>query len=148
MRREWTDVQHMQGGRMSSNVKGREPLVHFERIGQIAITVSDVARAKNFYQNTLGMKFLFDAGQLCFFQCGEIRLMIGTSEKPEPRGGTILYFNVDDIHETYRLLKEQNVEFFQAPHLVAKMPDHDLWMAFLKDPDDNTLGVMCEVARA
>jgi methylmalonyl-CoA/ethylmalonyl-CoA epimerase len=28
------------------------------------------------------------------------------------------------------------------------MPDHDLWMVFLKDPDGNTLGLMSEVSRA
>jgi hypothetical protein len=25
------------------------------------------------------------------------------------------------------------------------MPDHELWMAFLKDPDANVLGLMSEV---
>jgi methylmalonyl-CoA/ethylmalonyl-CoA epimerase len=120
-------------------------LVSFDQIGQIAITVDDLARAKDFYQNTLGMKFLFDAGRLAFFKCGEIRLMLGTAEKAEPRGGTILYFKVKDIHSTCASLKDRGVDFFQEPHLVAKMPDHDLWMAFLKDTEGNTIGVMCEV---
>ncbi len=116
-----------------------------EKIGQIAITVDDLARARNFYQNTLGMKFLFDAGQLAFFQCGDIRLMLSTSEKQEPRGGTILYYKVADIHATHAALISRGVEFFQNPHLIAKMPDHDLWMAFLKDTEGNTIGIMCEV---
>ena len=119
--------------------------VSFDTIAQIAITVDDLARAKNFYQDTLGMKFLFDAGQLAFFKCGDIRLMLGTSEKPEPHGGTILYYKVEDIHATHSALKQHGVEFIQDPHLVAKMPDHDLWMAFLKDSEGNTLGVMSEV---
>jgi len=119
--------------------------VHFDKIGQIALTVSDLARARDFYQNTLGMRFLFDAGSLAFFQCGEIRLMLGTSEKDQPRGGTILYFKVDDIHATFAALKERGMEFVDTPHLIAKMPDHDLWMVFLNDPDGNTLGVMCEL---
>jgi methylmalonyl-CoA/ethylmalonyl-CoA epimerase len=130
---------------MTSNRAETQSAVHLDKIGQIAITVDDVARAKDFYQNTLGMKFLFDAGNLAFFQCGDVRLMISTSEKPEPRGGTILYFKVEDIQETFALLKEKNVEIVQAPHLIAKMPDHDLWMGFLKDGEGNTLGVMCEI---
>ena len=130
---------------MTSNRAETQSAVHLDKIGQIAITVDDVARAKDFYQNTLGMKFLFDAGNLAFFQCGDLRLMISTSEKPEPRGGTILYFKVEDIQETFALLKEKNVEIVQAPHLIAKMPDHDLWMGFLKDTEGNTLGVMCEI---
>jgi methylmalonyl-CoA/ethylmalonyl-CoA epimerase len=120
-------------------------IVSLGSIGQIAITVDDLARAKNFYQNTLGLKFLFDAGQLAFFQCGDVRLMLGTSEKQEPRGGTILYYKVADIHATHAALISRGAEFFQNPHLIAKMPDHDLWMAFLKDTEGNTIGIMCEV---
>jgi methylmalonyl-CoA/ethylmalonyl-CoA epimerase len=119
--------------------------VHLDNIGQIALTVSDLARSKEFYQNILGMKFLFDAGTMAFFQCGTIRLMIGTSPEPVSSGGTILYFTVHDIQGTHTLLKDQGVVFLHEPHLVAKMPDHDLWMAFLKDPDDNTLGLMSEI---
>jgi methylmalonyl-CoA/ethylmalonyl-CoA epimerase len=131
----------------TSHAGATSSAVHFDRIGQIAMTVRDLARAKDFYQNTLGMKFLFDAGSMSFFQCGEIRLMIGLSEEPGPVGGTILYFKVRDIHQTHALLNEQGVVFLQAPHLVAKMPDHDLWMAFLKDPDENVLGVIAEIPR-
>jgi methylmalonyl-CoA/ethylmalonyl-CoA epimerase len=131
---------------MNSNTELAQDAVHFDKIGQIAVTVSDLARSKDFYQNTLGMKFLFDAGNMCFFQCGEIRFMIGVSEKSEPPGGTILYFKVEDIHNVHAHLKKQAVVFVHAPHLVAKMPDHDLWMAFLKDPDGNVLGLMSEIA--
>lgn len=120
-------------------------VVNLEKIGQIAITVDDLARARDFYQNTLGMKFLFDAGNLVFFKCGDIRLMLITAEKPEPRGGTILYYKVDNIHATYACLKLRGVAFLDEPHLIARMPDHDLWMVFLKDTEDNTIGVMCEM---
>ena len=119
--------------------------VSFDTIGQVAITVDDLARAKDFYQNTLGMKFLFEAGHLAFFKCGDIRLMLTTAEKPDPRGGTILYYKVADIQAAHVELKTRGVEFLQEPHLIARMPDHDLWMAFLKDTEGNTLGIMCEV---
>ena len=122
--------------------------LNLEKIGQIAITVDDIARAKDFYQNTLGMKFLFDAGHLAFFKCGDIRLMLTTPDKPGPRGGTVLYFKVDDIHATHAALKERGAAFIDEPHLIAKMPDHDLWMVFLKDPFDNILCIMCEKPRA
>ena len=77
----------------------------FDTIGQIAITVDDLAGAKDFYQNILGMKFLFDAGHLAFLQCGNVRLMFTTPEKPEPRGGTILYYKVGDIQATCAAIK-------------------------------------------
>jgi len=120
-------------------------VVNLKKIGQIAVTVDDLARAKDFYENTLGMKFLFEAGHLVFFKCGDIRLMLTTPEKPEPRGGTIVYYKVDDIHATYSALKQRGVVFIDEPHLIAKMPDHDLWMVFLKDPDGNIIGIMSEI---
>ena len=121
--------------------------VQFEKIGQIAITVTDVAGAKDFYQNMLGMRFLFEAGPLAFFQCGDIRLMLSNSQAAEPRGGTVLYFKVEDINLVHEQLKEKGVEVVQVPHMIAKMPDHDLWMMFLRDPDANLIGVMSEVPR-
>jgi catechol 2,3-dioxygenase-like lactoylglutathione lyase family enzyme len=123
------------------------PAISLEKIGQIAITVDDLPRARDFYQNTLGMKFLFDAGNLAFFKCGDIRLMLSTSDKPGPRGGTILYFHVADIHAVYSTLKQRGVSFIDQPHLIAKMPDHDLWMVFLHDTEANILGIMCEIPR-
>jgi methylmalonyl-CoA/ethylmalonyl-CoA epimerase len=133
---------------MTTQTKEIETAVHFDKIGQIAISVTDLARSKDFYQNTLGMKFLFDAGSMAFFPCGEIRFMIGVQEEPFTPGGTIVYFKVGDIQRTYALLLEQEVVFTHAPHLVARMPDHDLWMAFFNDPDGNLLGMMSEVPRA
>jgi len=119
--------------------------VHLSEIGQIAVTVSDLARSKDFYQNVLGLKHLFDAGGMAFFQCGKIRFALGTSDKPVSASGNILYFRVGDIHATHEQLAAKSVEFVQKPHLVAKMPDHDLWIAFLKDPDGNSVGLMSEI---
>jgi methylmalonyl-CoA/ethylmalonyl-CoA epimerase len=42
-------------------------------------------------------------------------------------------------------LQSRGIVFEDEPHLIAKMPDHDLWMVFLRDPDRNLLGLMCEV---
>lgn len=121
--------------------------VHLDHIGQVALTVRDLAEAKRFYGETLGMKFLFEAGTMAFYQCASIRLMIGLAEKPVSPAGTILYFRVDEIEAVCATLKGQGVEFLQDAHLVAKMPDHDLWMAFVKDPSGNVLGLMSEVQR-
>jgi len=122
--------------------------VHLEQIGQIALTARDLSRVKHFYRDVLGMTFLFDAGTMAFFQCGPVRLMIGLAEKPITPAGTILYFKIPDIRAAHNTLAQQGVTFLQPPHLVAKMPDHDLWMAFLEDTEGNTLGLMSEVPRA
>jgi methylmalonyl-CoA/ethylmalonyl-CoA epimerase len=116
-------------------------------IGQIAVPVNDVDRAIAFYQDVLGMKFLFKAPPgLGFFDCNGVRLLV--EETPEDsivKYSNIIYFKVDDIQEAYNQLEDRNLVFEQKPHLVAKMPDHDLWMAFFRDPDDNLLALMCEV---
>ena len=125
-----------------------QPAVRFEKIGQIAVTVRDLTRSKRFYQHVLGMKPLFDAGNMAFFQCGDIRFAIGLAEEQTAIGGTILYFMVEDIQGTHAVLKERSVEIVQEPHLVARMPDHELWIAFVKDPDGNVLGMMSEVRHA
>ena len=124
-----------------------EDSVQLNDIGQIALTVRDLKRAKDFYQSILGMRFLFDAGTMAFFQCGTIRLMIGLAEEGAAIGGTILYFKVKDIQAVHRVLEGRRVKFVQPPHLVARLASHDLWMAFLKDTEGNTLGLMSEVGR-
>jgi methylmalonyl-CoA/ethylmalonyl-CoA epimerase len=133
---------------MEAAMSGSEYSVQLNDIGQISLTVRDLKRAKDFYQNTLGMRFLFDTGTMAFFQCGAIRLMIGLAKEAAAIGGTIVYFNVQDIQTVHGVLEGQSVEFIQSPHLVARLPSHDLWMAFLKDTEGNTLGLMSEVGRA
>jgi methylmalonyl-CoA/ethylmalonyl-CoA epimerase len=120
---------------------------HLHDVAQIAFTVHNLAEAKIFYRDVLGLKFLFDAGNMAFFQCGPVRLMIGEGEKPSISQGTIVYFRVADLHAAAHLLESRGTSFVQQPHLVARMKSHDLWMAFLKDSAGNTLGLMSEIAR-
>jgi methylmalonyl-CoA/ethylmalonyl-CoA epimerase len=122
--------------------------VHLQEVGQIAFTVRNLAEAKSFYRDVLGLKFLFEAGVMAFFQCGSVRLMIGEAEKPSISEGTMVYFRVADLEDTAHFLESRGTSFVQRPHLVARMKSHDLWMAFLKDPAGNTLGLMSEIVRA
>ncbi|HEX4038545.1 MAG TPA: VOC family protein [Acidobacteriaceae bacterium] len=120
-------------------------------IGQIALTVPDLEEAKAFYRDVLGIPFLFDAGTVAFFQCGAVRLLIGAAEPGNPSApvaGTILYFRVGDLPAVAAALREKGVVFVQEPHLVAKMADHDLWLAFFQDPAGHTLGLMSELPRS
>jgi methylmalonyl-CoA/ethylmalonyl-CoA epimerase len=128
-------------------VDNPETPLQLSEIAQIAITVGDLAEAKAFYQDALGMRFLFDAGTMSFFQCGSVRLMIGTSEKQMEPGSTILYFRVPEIRHAHKSLQAKGVAFVQEPHLVARMKSHDLWLAFFKDPAGNTLALMSEETR-
>ena len=115
------------------------------QIGQIVINVHDSARAVAFYRDQLGMKFLFGAGQLAFFDCGGVRLMLTTPEKPEfDHPSSILYFKVANIQQAHATLSQRGVKFEDAPHLIARMPDHELWLAAFTDTEGNTMAVMEE----
>lgn len=116
-------------------------------IGQIAIVVSDVAKATTFYRDVLGLKFLFGAGpNLAFLQAGTIRIMLSTPQGHGEAGkNSILYFKVDDIATVHAAVVARGAKNERAPALTAKMPDHDLWIGFVRDPDDNLVGLMSEV---
>lgn len=116
------------------------------QIGQIAIPVSNLERAVEFYRDVLGIRFLFQAPPgLAFFDCGGVRLLLDVPAKVQPnQNASIIYYKVDELPSAVETLKSRGVLFEQEPELVAKMPDHELWMAFLKDPDGNMLALMWE----
>lgn len=116
------------------------------RIGQIAVTVHDLDRAVAFYRDQLGMRFLFRAPNLAFFDCDGLRLMLSLPERPEhDHPGSVLYYIVGDLPAAHATLRARGVTFLDEPHLIARMPDHELWMAFLTDTEGNTLALMSEV---
>ncbi len=114
-------------------------------IGQIALRVSEADRAERFYRDTLGLKLLFRFGELVFFDCAGVRLLLeGGHEVTGRREQFCVYFRVSGIEAAAAALRSRQVYFEREPHLVAKMPDHELWMAFLHDPDGNQLALMEE----
>ena len=116
------------------------------RIGQIAVVVHDVQRSVAFYRDLLGMKLLFEAPGMAFFDCDGVRLMLSLPSGPEfDHPGSILYFRVPDIQAAHQALRARGVSFLNEPHLIARMPDHELWMAFFRDPDGNPLQIMSQV---
>jgi methylmalonyl-CoA/ethylmalonyl-CoA epimerase len=119
------------------------------RIGQISITVHDLDGAVAFYREKLGLKYLFTVPKLGFFDCSGIRLMLAVPESPEfDHPSSVVYFGVDDIQSTFTSLSERGVRFEGPPHLIAKMDNYDLWMAFFRDSENNLLSLMSNVAKA
>jgi catechol 2,3-dioxygenase-like lactoylglutathione lyase family enzyme len=116
------------------------------QIGQIAINVRDLQRAVAFYRDTLGLRFLFQApGGLAFFDAAGVRLMLGVPERPEfDHPASVLYYKVPDINAAYDTLTSRRVTFIDEPHLIAKMPAHELWMTFFRDSEENVLALMEE----
>lgn len=115
------------------------------KIGQIALTVNELPRAVAFYRDALGLEYLFEASNLAFFNCGGTRLMLTPAESRESTYNSIIYYKTDDIHSACASLKARNVQFEADPRMIAKMPDHELWMAFFRDSEGNLLALMSEV---
>jgi methylmalonyl-CoA/ethylmalonyl-CoA epimerase len=119
-------------------------------VGQLLIPVEDLDRAIPFYRDTLGLRFLFAAPpQMSFFQAGGVRLLVGVPEAGQPRQrGSMVHFQVPDLHAVFRTLEARGVTFGAAPHVVHRTPATELWLAEFRDPDGNQLALMSEMPRA
>jgi len=119
-------------------------------VGQVHVSVADLAASIRFYRDQLGITFLFEVpGQaMAFLQCGTTRLYLGAPEKEELRSRPVLYLTVDDIQASYTAMVERGVVFVEEPHVVHATEQSDLTMAFTRDPDGNYVALMCEVAKA
>ncbi len=116
------------------------------RIGQIAIVVHDVPRAVAFYRDAMGLRLLFEVPPtMAFFDCGGVRLMLSLPEGNEhDHPSSILYFMVDDIVAAHAAMTERGVPFVEVPRMIARMPDHELWIAAFRDSEGNYLALMSE----
>jgi methylmalonyl-CoA/ethylmalonyl-CoA epimerase len=122
--------------------------LNLNQIGQIALPVRDVDRSETFYEKTIGLRKLYRFGDLSFFDCAGVRLLLDKAHDPanlKPHG--CIYFRCADIALAVGELTRRGVTFASEPHLIAKMDDHDLWMAFFTDPDGHTLALMQEAPK-
>src|ERR1700733_695467 len=123
-------------------------LLNLSQIGQIALPVSDIDRAEAFYGKVVGLRKLYRFGDLTFFDCAGVRLLLEKTLDGAPvRHAGVIYFRCADIVLAVGELKRRGVAFTREPHLIAKMDDHDLWMAFFADLDGHTLAVMQEAPK-
>jgi methylmalonyl-CoA/ethylmalonyl-CoA epimerase len=119
------------------------------RLAQISINAHDLDRATAFYRDKLGLPLLFTAGKMAFFDCGGVRLMLATPEQPElDHPSSILYFTVPDIAAAHQQMQAGGVRLEGEPHVIARMPAHDLWMVHFYDSEGNLHALMSEVRRA
>ncbi len=114
-------------------------------LGQVAFTVTDLERSVAFFRDQIGLPFLFSAPPgLAFFSIGPVRLMLSQPESDEPTSNSVLYLRVDDIETAMAVLKSRGTAIAHDAQMIAQMPDHELWMGFVHDPDGNLIGLMEE----
>jgi len=133
---------------VNANKAGSTMLLNLNHIGQIALPVTDVDRSEAFYEKVIGLRKLYRFGHLTFFDCAGVRLLLErTVDVAALRPQGCIYFRCADITLTVAELKKRGLAFTSKPHRIAKMDDHDLWMAFFEDPDGHTLAVMQEAPK-
>ncbi len=116
-------------------------------VGQVSLSVRDVARAEAFYGTTLGLPHIFTFGDLAFFDCAGLRLYLQAKPPDRWTPGSILYFLVDDINAAHETLRSRGVHFTGAPHVIYTDDETGVeeWMAFFEDGEGNTLSIMSRV---
>ncbi len=122
---------------MESNIK-------LGPLGQIARTVKDIAAARSWYAEVLGLTHLYSFGDLAFFDCGGVRLFL--SEGDRPAAESILYFQVGDIRAAHAALEARGLQFVNAPHMIHRHADgQEEWMAVFNDNEGRPLAIMSKV---
>lgn len=123
------------------------PALRLNRVGQIMVGVQDLERAVVFYRDVLGMQHLFTAGGMAFFDCGDVRLMLGVPDRSELEPpGSIVYYRVEDLEGAHRVLTERGVECEVGPLCAHRSAETELWLAFFHDTEGNVFALMSEVA--
>ena len=119
------------------------------RIEQIHLPVRNLKKATEFYRDTLGIDFMFQASNMAFFGIGGVRLMIGEINSPDQGpGSSIVYFNVADVRKASAELERKGIKFVGPVETVNRTPTHDLLLRIFKDPDGNHLALMGESPRS
>ncbi|HVW75342.1 MAG TPA: LuxR C-terminal-related transcriptional regulator [Rhizomicrobium sp.] len=108
-------------------------------LGQVSRKVKDIAAARVWYGETLGLKHLYSFGDLAFFDLGGSRLFLSQGDGED----SILYFRVPDVRSAHAALAARGIEFVNAPHMIHRHEDGtEEWMAFFKDNDGRPLAIM------
>jgi DNA-binding CsgD family transcriptional regulator/predicted enzyme related to lactoylglutathione lyase len=147
-------LRHWPGVPATSGLRRRRPMastptssVALGQIGQVSLSIRDVARAERFYGVTLGLPHVFTFGDLAFFDAGGVRLYLHRKDEADWRPSSILYFLVADIHAVHEALTERGAQFTGAPHVIYTddTSGTEEWMTFFEDGEGNTLALMSRV---
>jgi predicted enzyme related to lactoylglutathione lyase len=116
-------------------------------IMQILVPVTDLDRAVAFYEGVLDLPLLFRFPGNAFFDADGVRLYLAQPTEPGFGGVATVYFRVADVGATLELLESRGAGVLERPEIVFTTDDYDLWLAFVRDPDGNNVGLMREAPK-
>ena len=113
-------------------------------------STNDVARAREFYGETLGLDVEEQMGGLAVHLAGGAELFVYPKDDHAPATFTVLNFLVDDVEGVVDRLGAAGVRFEQYEHLgtdekgISRPEDGPAGIAWFKDPAGNILSVLEE----
>lgn len=110
------------------------------------VAVTDLARAKEFYEGTLGLEVAREDPGGVTYQSGESKLFVYESEHAGTNQATAASWEVSDLGDVVDRLKESDISFehYDMEGVTREGDIHvmgDVRVAWFKDPDGNTLCV-------
>ena len=110
------------------------------------IASANIAEARDFYENTLGLTFISDDEYALVFDANGTSLRIQKVAEVEPKQYTSLGWHVDDISAAVTALVAKGVrferyEFMQPDELGIVTFPGGARVAWFKDPDGNMLSL-------
>ncbi len=111
------------------------------------VTIVDVARAKEFYSDRLGLRLLSEEPPFALvFEANGIMLRLGIAKELPPAHGTVLGWAVPDVAAKVRDLQRAGIRFERWDHL--QQDELGVWttptgakVAWFRDPDGNILSI-------
>ena len=111
------------------------------------VPITDAARAKSFYEEKLGLKFVSEDSFAVVFDANGIMLRLTRVQEFAPQAFTVLGWQVSDIVATVKRLQAAGVTFERYGGYMQQ-DELGIWdapggarVAWFKDPDGNTLSV-------
>ncbi len=125
------------------------PVLAETRFEQVALTVTDVDAARTFYRDRLGLRLMFEANNMLFFDVGGTRLMIArdAARQRPARPGGILYFHVEDFSAAHDRLQATHATLIGTVETVQTTRSGSLRLQQFEDADGNMLAIMGFVPR-
>ncbi|MEP6766042.1 MAG: VOC family protein [Gemmatimonadaceae bacterium] len=112
------------------------------------LTTTDTTKSKAFFTGVLAFPLISEDDWGMTFNANGTRLRIVKAVSFTPAQGTVLGWNVLDIHTAVRELTAHGVQFEQYNLPYMKQDIHGVWdtgsgdfVAWFKDPDGNVLSV-------
>jgi catechol 2,3-dioxygenase-like lactoylglutathione lyase family enzyme len=111
------------------------------------VLTNDAARAKTFYSDTLGLKFISQDDYAVVFDANGTMVRVTTIAGHTPTEHTVVGWNVPDIRAVAAALTQAGIRFEKYSFVeqdelgIWSSPDGRTQIAWFKDPDGNVLSI-------